>query len=201
VLDQLETALTYPMFAKPANMGSSVGVTKAKNRKQLQAGLNEAARFDRKLIVEQGVEAREIEVSVLGNDQPQASVPGEVIPSREFYSYAAKYIDDESDLLIPAPLTSAQTGQIQDMAVAAFLALDCAGLARVDFLMDKNTDAIYLNEVNTMPGFTTISMYPKLWEASGLSYSALIDRLIELALERHEDKQQTSSSFDVTHAE
>ena len=201
VLDQLETALTYPMFAKPANMGSSVGVTKAKNRKQLQAGLNEAARFDRKLIVEQGVEAREIEVSVLGNDQPQASVPGEVVPSREFYSYAAKYIDDESDLLIPAPLTPAQTGQIQDMAVAAFLALDCAGLARVDFLMDKNTDAIYLNEVNTMPGFTTISMYPKLWEASGLSYSALIDRLIELALERYEDKQQTSSSFDVTHAE
>ncbi len=201
VLTECEAAMTYPMFVKPANLGSSVGVHKAKNREALGAGLKDAARYDRKLIVEQGLEAREIEVSVLGNDDPIASVPGEIIPSREFYSYAAKYIDNSSALLIPAPLTPEQSDWIRQLAIKAFKALDCSGLARCDFLMDKVTGEVYLNEVNTMPGFTPISMYPKLWEASGLSYSELIDRLIELALERHEDKRQSQTTFDVSAAE
>lgn len=200
IIQQLEQHLPYPMFAKPANLGSSVGITKAKNRTELAASLNEAARYDRKIVVEQGVNAREIEVSILGNDAPQASIPGEVIPSRDFYSYAAKYIDDSSELLIPAPLTAAQTDQIQTIAIAAFQALDCAGLARVDFLMDKETDEIFLNEINTMPGFTAISMYPKLWAATGLSYPELVDKLIELAFERYQDKTQTVQSFDVSQA-
>ena len=201
VIEQLETNLRYPMFTKPANLGSSVGVAKAKNPADLRAGLTEAAKYDRKIVAETGIEAREIEVSILGNDEPIASIPGEIVPSREFYSYAAKYLDHSSKLIIPAPLTSAQTEQVQEIAVAAFRALDCAGLARVDFLLDKRTGEIYLNEVNTMPGFTAISMYPKLWAASGLSYPELIDRLIELAFERYADKQQTASSFDVTQAE
>ncbi|MEM7032941.1 MAG: D-alanine--D-alanine ligase [Chloroflexota bacterium] len=201
ILEQLEATLTYPMFVKPANLGSSVGVTKANNRAELQTGLVEAARYDRKIVVEQGVNAREIEVSILGNEQPKASVPGEVVPSRDFYSYAAKYIDDDSDLIIPAELSSEQATQIQEIAIKAFQVLDCAGLARVDFLMDKDTHEIYLNEVNTMPGFTAISMYPKLWQASGLSYSDLIDALIDLALQRHEDNQTTAQSFDVSKAE
>jgi len=200
-LDRLETALRYPMFVKPANMGSSVGISKATDRAQLTAALNEAARFDRRLVVEQGVPAaREIEVSVLGNDEPVASVPGEVMPNREFYSYAAKYIDDASELLIPAPLEPAQTAEIQRLAVAAFKSLDGAGLARVDFLLVKESGHLYLNEVNTMPGFTAISMYPKLWAASGLSYGQLIDRLIDLALERHAEKQQTTYQFDASNA-
>lgn len=201
VLAECEATLKYPMFVKPANLGSSVGIHKAKNRDDLRAGINDAARYDRKLIVEQGIEAREIEVSVLGNDEPIASVPGEIIPSREFYSYAAKYIDNSSDLIIPAPLNQAQTEAIQQMAVDAFRALDCAGLARCDFLVEKESGQIFLNEVNTMPGFTPISMYPKLWEASGLSYSELIDRLIGLAIERFEDKQQSRTDFDVSTAE
>ncbi len=193
--------MPYPMFVKPVNLGSSVGVHKVKNRAQLQAGLDDAAHYDRKLLVEQGVDAREIEVSVLGNDDPIASVPGEIIPSREFYSYAAKYIDQSSELLIPAPISPEQTHLVQQLAVRAFQALDCSGLARCDFLLDKTTGEIFLNEINTMPGFTPISMYPKLWEASGLSYSDLIDRLIELAIERHNDKQQSLSTFDVNSAE
>ncbi|MFQ5577820.1 MAG: D-alanine--D-alanine ligase family protein, partial [Anaerolineae bacterium] len=201
VLARLEAGLEYPMFTKPANMGSSVGIHKTRNQAELRAGLTDAARYDRKLIVEQGIEAREIEVSVLGNDDPIASTPGEIIPSREFYSYAAKYIDDASRLIIPAPLTPAQTKAAQRIAVQAFKVLDGAGLARVDFLLDKATGRLYLNEVNTMPGFTAISMYPKLWAASGISYPELIDRLIELALERHADKQQTTSFFDVSEAE
>jgi D-alanine-D-alanine ligase len=201
IIAELEADLRYPMFVKPANLGSSVGITKAKDQAGLRAGLDEAARYDRKLVIEQGLDAREIEVSVLGNDEPMASVPGEVIPSREFYSYAAKYVDDHSRLLIPASLSPEVTEALQTMAVKAFQALDCAGLARVDFLVDKSTDEIFLNEINTMPGFTSISMYPKLWEASGLSYTELIDRLIALALERFEDKQQSSSSFDVAQAE
>ncbi len=195
-----ERTLRYPMFTKPANLGSSVGVSKAHNRDELMAGLDEAARFDRKLIVEQGIQAREIEVSVLGNDDPIASVPGEIIPSREFYSYAAKYIDDASDLLIPAPITDEQTEHIRGLAIKAYTAIDCAGMARVDFLMDKSTDEIWLNELNTIPGFTPISMYPKLWEATGISYTELIDRLIQLALERHEDKGRSATSFDVSTA-
>jgi D-alanine-D-alanine ligase len=201
VVAQCEKILTYPMFVKPANLGSSVGVNKAKDRAGLQAGLEDAIQYDRKIIVEQGVEAREIEVSVLGNDEPIASIPGEIIPSREFYSYAAKYLDDSSELLIPAPLHPDQARLIQEMAIKAFLALDCSGMARCDFLLDKESGAIYLNEINTIPGFTPISMYPKLWEASGLSYRELVSRLIELALERYEDKLQSRTTFDVETAE
>jgi D-alanine-D-alanine ligase len=201
VIAECETAMPYPMFVKPANLGSSVGIHKAKNQDQLRAGLADAVRYDRKLIVEQGLEAREIEVSVLGNDEPLASVPGEIIPSREFYSYAAKYIDDNSELLIPAPLSPEHTELIQSLAVMAFQALDCAGLARCDFLLEKKTGEVFVNELNTMPGFTSISMYPKLWAASGLTYTALIDRLIELALERHADRQQSRATFDVSTAE
>jgi len=201
VITECEAAIPYPMFVKPANLGSSVGIHKAKNQAQLRTGLADAASYDRKLIVEQGLEAREIEVSVLGNDEPMASVPGEIIPSREFYSYAAKYIDESSDLLIPAPISPEHTELIQSLAVMAFKALDCAGLARCDFLLEKESGEVFLNELNTMPGFTPISMYPKLWEASGISYSELIDRLIELALERHEDKQQSRATFDVSTAE
>jgi D-alanine-D-alanine ligase len=201
VIGECEAAMTYPLFVKPANLGSSVGIHKAKNRTDLWAGLEDAARYDRKLIVEQGLEAREIEVSVLGNDDPIASVPGEIIPSREFYSYAAKYIDNSSELIIPAPLSPEHTELIQQLAIMAFKALDCAGLARCDLLLERATGKVFINEVNTMPGFTPISMYPKLWEASGLSYSQLIDRLIELALERHADKQQSQTTFDVSNAE
>ncbi len=200
-LESLEAGLRYPMFVKPANMGSSVGVNKAAGRAELAEALREAARFDRRLVVEQGVvAAREIEVSVLGNDEPVASAPGEVIPNREFYSYAAKYIDDASKLVIPAPLEPAQTAGIQRLAVAAFKALDGAGLARVDFLLEKESGRIYLNEVNTMPGFTAISMYPKLWAAGGLTYGELIDKLIALALERHAEKEETTRQFDVSNA-
>jgi D-alanine-D-alanine ligase len=201
VIDECEAAIPYPMFVKPANLGSSVGIHKARNREELQAGLEDAASYDRKLIVEQGLDAREIEVSVLGNDEPIASVPGEIKPSREFYSYAAKYIDGTSELIIPAPLSREHTELIQQLAIMAFKALDCAGLARCDLMLEKATGEVFINEVNTMPGFTPISMYPKLWEASGLSYSQLIDRLIELALERHADKQQSQTTFDVSQAE
>jgi len=200
-LAECEEAIPYPMFVKPANMGSSVGIHKAKNREQLRAGLNDAARYDRKLIVEQGLDAREIEVSVLGNDDPIASVPGEIIPSREFYSYAAKYIDASSELLIPAPISLEHTELIQKLAVMAFQAVDCSGLARCDFLLEKSSGEVFINELNTMPGFTPISMYPKLWEASGIPYSELIDRLIELALERFKDRQQSQTIFDVSTAE
>jgi D-alanine-D-alanine ligase len=196
-----EAALEYPMFVKPANLGSSVGIHKVHTRPELLAGLADAARYDRRLLVEQGVDAREIEVSVLGNDEPIASVPGEIIPSREFYSYAAKYLDNSSKLLIPAPLTQEQSDLIRRLAVQAFKVLDCSGLARCDFLLEKSTGAIYISEINTMPGFTPISMYPKLWEASGISYPELIDRLIELALERYEDKQESQTTFDLSQAE
>ena len=187
--------LKYPVFVKPANLGSSVGISKAHNRKELGPAIEEAAKFDRKIVIEQGVggkkeKAREIECSVLGNDDPEASVPGEVVPVKEFYDYNAKYLEEGSELIIPARLTKAQTKEVQQLAVAAFKAVDCSGLARVDFLMDPKTEKIYLNEINTMPGFTSISMYPKLWAASGLAYPDLIDRLIQLGLERHEDKKK-----------
>ncbi len=197
---QIESALAYPVFVKPANMGSSVGISKVHGSDELAAAMDEAAAYDRRLLVEQGINAREIEVSILGNDNPQASVPGEILPSREFYSYAAKYLDGNSELLIPAPLTPAQTAAVQKYAIAAFLALDCAGLARVDFLLDRESGAVYLNEVNAMPGFTEISMYPKLWAASGLGYSALIDRLIELALARHAERRKNRTDFNVSEA-
>jgi D-alanine-D-alanine ligase len=158
-------------------------------------GLMEAARYDRRILIERGINAREIEISVLGNDHPQASVPGEVVPSREFYSYEAKYIDNSSELLIPAPLSEAQVEQVRDLAVRAYKAIDAVGMARVDFLLDKRTGEFYLSEVNTIPGFTQISMYPKLWEASGLPYPALLDRLIELAIERKNDRDKTEWQY------
>jgi D-alanine-D-alanine ligase len=180
-----EASLTYPMFVKPANLGSSVGITKATDRATLEHGLSVAAGYDRRIIVEQGVDAREIEVSILGNDDPVASVPGEIVPSNDWYDYDAKYLGGESRILIPAPVSGALVEQVRELGIRAFKAIDGAGLARVDFLLDRTTDALYLNEANTMPGFTSVSMYAKMWEASGLSYSALLDRLIELAMERH----------------
>ena len=195
----MESKLTYPVFVKPANLGSSVGISKAHNRKELGPAIEEAAKFDRKIVIEQGVggkkeKAREIECSVLGNDEPAASVPGEIVPGKEFYDYTAKYVDEGSQLIIPAKLTKAETKKVQELAVAAFKAVDCSGLARVDFLMDPKTRKIFLNEINTMPGFTSISMYPKLWAASGLEYADLIDRLIQLGIERHEDKKKNQYS-------
>ncbi len=195
VICRAELVAAYPLFIKPANLGSSVGITKCNRRADLGEALIEAANYDRRVIVERGVDAREIEVSVLGNDDPQASVPGEVLPSREFYSYESKYIDGTTDLLIPADLPAAITEEIRRLAVKAFKAVDCAGMARVDFFLEKNTDTIYLNELNTIPGFTSISMYPKLWEATGLPYAALVDRLVELALERQADRNRTERLF------
>lgn len=197
---KVEKALKYPVFVKPANLGSSVGISKAHDRKELGPALDDAARFDRKLIVEEGVggakaKARELEVGVLGNDDPKASVVGEIIPGKEFYDYEAKYLSEGSVPVIPAKLTREETKRIRDMAVAAFRACDLAGLARVDFLMEPGGKRrIFLNEVNTLPGFTQISMYPKLWEATGIPYGDLITKLIELGLERHADRMRTTYS-------
>ena len=186
---QVEAALHYPVFTKPANAGSSVGVAKCRDRDELEAGLALAAKHDRRLIVEQGIDAREIEVAVLGNDEPEASVCGEVVPANEWYDYADKYLDGRTGHLIPAPLDETLSNRIRRMAVDAFKAIDGAGLARVDFLLERETGAVFVNEANTFPGFTAISMYPKLWEASGLLYPALLDRLIALALERAHDSR------------
>jgi D-alanine-D-alanine ligase len=196
VIERAEKVGEYPLFTKPANLGSSVGVTKCSNRSDLQEGLMEAALFDRRILVQKGVKnAHEIEVSVLGNDEPVASVCGEVLPSREFYSYESKYIDGTSGLLIPAPLPDEISECIREYAVRAYKAIDCAGMARVDFFVERDTNRIYLNELNSIPGFTKISMYPKLWEASGLSYQKLVDRLIELAMERKADRDHTSHVY------
>ncbi|MGA9586765.1 MAG: D-alanine--D-alanine ligase [Terracidiphilus sp.] len=201
-ISQIESALKYPLFVKPANLGSSVGISKAHDRKELSPALDEAAKYDRKLVIEQGVggsksRARELEVGVLGNDDPKASVVGEIIPGKEFYDYEAKYLSEGSVPVIPAKITRAEAKQIREMAVDAFRACDLAGLARVDFLMEPDGKRrIYLNEVNTLPGFTQISMYPKLWEATGIPYSDLITRLIELALQRHEEKNRNTYSRD-----
>ncbi|MEN8097763.1 MAG: D-alanine--D-alanine ligase family protein [Chloroflexota bacterium] len=198
ILDRIESSLAYPIFTKPANLGSSVGINKCDNRDELKRGIDVAAQFDRRLVAEQGIDAREIECSVLGNDEPIASIAGEIVPSREFYDYQAKYLDDKEDaseLLIPAPITDAQMLLVRQLSVAAFKAIDGAGLGRVDFLMHKTTGEIYINEINTIPGFTSISMYPKLWEATGLPYPELIDRLIELALERSVEKSQLITHF------
>lgn len=181
---QIEEQLTYPIFVKPANMGSSVGVNKARSRAELRNALNEAARYDRRIVVEQGINAREIEVSVLGNDTPQASIPGEVVPSGEWYDYAAKYLSGQSEILIPASLPSETAETVQQLALQAFTAVDGAGLARVDFLLERESGVLWLNEINTMPGFTAHSMYARMWDASGLPYGKLLDRLIDLALER-----------------
>jgi D-alanine-D-alanine ligase len=196
IIGKVEAALSYPMFVKPVNLGSSVGISKARDRDGLAASLNEAAQYDRRLLVEQGVDAREIEVSVLGNEEPIASVPGEIVPGDEFYSYADKYLNDNAQLVIPAPLDEALTRRAQHLAVEAFRATDCAGLARCDFLLDRHTSKLWMNELNTIPGFTSISMYPKLWEASGISYPELIDRLIQLALERHHQKSRNKTTYD-----
>jgi D-alanine-D-alanine ligase len=201
VLEEIEAELAYPVFIKPANLGSSVGISKCHDRTALASGLDEAARFDRKLLVEHAVtHAREIEVSVLGNDQPIASVPGEIVPKREFYDYVAKYVaegDEASDLLIPAPISDALTAQARQLAVDVYLAIDCAGLARVDLLLNGETNELFVNEANTIPGFTSISMYPKLWEATGVSYSELISRLIDLALERFADRRRSQTWYEL----
>jgi D-alanine-D-alanine ligase len=201
---KIEAALKYPLFIKPANLGSSVGISKAHDRKELSPAIDLAAGYDRKIVVEQGIggkhgKARELEVAILGNDSPAASVVGEIVPGKEFYDYEAKYLTEGSALILPAKITKAQSKAIQQMAIAAFRACDCSGLARVDFLMEPGTGSgksqrIYLNEINTLPGFTSISMYPKLWAASGVAYSDLIDRLIQLALERRAEKDRTSYS-------
>jgi D-alanine-D-alanine ligase len=196
VMQAVVTRLGFPVFVKPANLGSSVGISKARHAAELREAIRLAAEFDRKIVVEAAVpNAREIECAVLGNDDPEASVAGEIVPSREFYDYEAKYADGgASKLLIPAPLTEAQTEQVRRLAIDAFKAVDCAGMARVDFLLAGDSGTLYLNELNTIPGFTTISMYSKMWEASGVSYPALLDRLIALAIERHADKQELRTS-------
>jgi D-alanine-D-alanine ligase len=196
LLDKLETIAPYPLFTKPANLGSSVGVTKCQTRSDLYEGLLDAAQYDRRILVERGLNnAREIEVSVLGNDDPISSIAGEIVPGEDFYSYTAKYHDDNSQLLIPAALNETQMAQVRVDAVRAYKAIDCGGMARVDFLMDPETGSLYLNEINTIPGFTSISMYPKLWEATGIPYSKLLDKLVHFALERKRDRDQTTRTF------
>jgi D-alanine-D-alanine ligase len=195
ILDAVEQRLGYPCFVKPVNLGSSVGVNKAHNREELAHAMRVAAEYDRKIIIERGINCRELECSVLGNDEPLASIVGEVVPSNEFYDYNAKYLDGKSHVIIPAAIPQATAEQVRRWAVQAFTALDLSGLSRVDFFLEKETGQVYINEVNTIPGFTQISMYPKLWEASGLSYAQLLDRLVELALERHEDRQRNRTNL------
>lgn len=195
VIERAENLAAYPLFTKPANLGSSVGVSKCHNRSDLLEGLMEAARYDRRILIQRGLNAREIEVSVLGNDDPQASIPGEVVPSREFYSYEAKYIDNTSELRIPAPIPDATAQLARELAVRAFKAIDGQGMARVDFLLDRERGELYLNELNTIPGFTSISMYAKLWEACDIPYPKLVDRLIELAMDRKADKNKTEYQY------
>jgi D-alanine-D-alanine ligase len=192
---RIEERFSYPVFAKPVNLGSSVGVGKAHDRSELVRTITTALEFDRKALIEPAINCRELECGVLGNDQPVASTVGEVVPSNEFYDYRAKYVDNASRLYIPAEIPTALLESIRQLAVAAFLALDLSGLARVDFFLDKDSGTVYLNEVNTMPGFTEISMYPKLWEASGVPYPELLDRLIQLGIERHADRQRNRTSF------
>ncbi len=195
----VEKKVKYPVFVKPANLGSSVGISKAHDRKELGPAIKEAAKFDRKIVIEEGVggkrhKAREIECAVLGNDEPKASTAGEIVPCKEFYDYDAKYLEEGSELVIPAKLTKPEMKRVQALAVGAFKAVDCSGLARVDFLMEPKSRKLYVNEINTMPGFTAISMYPKLWAATGISYPELIDRLIQLGIERHKDKKRNRYS-------
>lgn len=194
IIEAIEQRLGYPCFVKPVNLGSSVGINKAHDRVELEHAMQVAAEYDRKIIIERGINCREFECAVLGNDEPIASVVGEVIASNEFYDYNAKYLDNKSEVIIPAQIPQAVSEEIRRQSVKAFLALDLSGLARVDFFMEKETGHIYINEVNTLPGFTQISMYPKLWEASGLPYAELLDRLIELAIERYDDKQRNRTS-------
>jgi len=194
-LDRAESIAEYPLFIKPSNGGSSVGITKCRNRSDLLEGLLEACRFDRRVVVEKGLSAREIEISVLGNYNPKASLPGEIIPVAEFYSYDAKYFDEKTELIIPARLPEETVRMIQSLAEKAYKATDCAGMARVDFLMERATGELFISEINTIPGFTRISMYPKLWEASGLPYAQLLDRLIELGMERKKEMDGLERSY------
>jgi D-alanine-D-alanine ligase len=195
VMDSIEENIGYPCFVKPANLGSSIGITKACDSNALKASICEAFRYDKKIIVERAVNCREIECSILGNDEPEASLAGEIIPCNEFYDYNAKYIDGKSQLVIPAQIDADVHEQVQNISIQAFKALCCFGMARADFLLDKDTGDLYFSEINTIPGFTSISMYPKLWEASGLPYPQLLDRLIELALERFEGKQKIHNNL------
>ncbi len=196
VIARCEKVAPYPLFIKPANLGSSVGITKCRSRSDLLEGLMEAARYDRRILVERGISAREIEVSVLGNDRPRASIPGEIRPSDDFYTYRAKYVDNLSELIIPARLNEQQMSEVMNLALRTFIAIDGAGMARVDFLLDKDNGKAYVNEINTIPGFTQISMYPKLWQASGLSYAGLVDELINLALQRKADRDRTERQYE-----
>lgn len=191
-----EEKLRYPMFAKPANMGSSVGIGKIHGPEEFDAAVTQAARYDRRIIVEQGVDTREFEVAVLGNDEPEASVVGEIVPGNEFYDYRAKYVDDNSELIIPARIPEYISHKIREYALRAFKAIDASGMARVDFFVARDLSQVWVNEINTIPGFTRISMYPKLWEASGLPYSNLLDRLIQLAIERHEDRKRNKEALN-----
>jgi D-alanine-D-alanine ligase len=202
ILPKIEAMISYPVFTKPANLGSSVGISKCRNREEMVDGVNEAFRFDRRVVVEQGIAARELEIAVLGNEDPIASIVGEIRPRREFYDYYAKYVaepgsDDESELLIPANIDPALSDQVRALAIRAYKAIDCAGMGRVDMFLNKDNQTFYINEINTIPGFTRISMYPKLWEASGISYPQLLDRLISLALERRKVKENLVTSFQV----
>lgn len=196
VMEEIEEKLGYPCFVKPVNLGSSVGISKAISRESLLKALKSAARYDRRIIVEKGVNVREIEVSVLGNDDPIVSVPGEIIPCNEFYDYKAKYIDDRSALVIPANISEEQVKSIQDIAIKAYRALVCSGLSRIDFFITKDTNEILINEINTLPGFTSISMYPKLWEYSGILAEELVEKLIQLALDRHEEQNSSITTYE-----
>jgi D-alanine-D-alanine ligase len=196
IIEEVEKRFSYPCFVKPANLGSSIGISKARSREELIKSIDGAARFDRKILIEEAIDGREIECSVLGNDEPIASALGEIIPARDFYDYEAKYHDDRTQLIIPASVPADIADEVKRLAIEAFLAIDCAGMARVDFLLERRDFKIYVSEINTIPGFTEVSMYPKLWEASGISYPDLIDRLIQLALERHQDKKGGGAKGD-----
>jgi len=197
LLSLIQDGCEYSLFVKPANLGSSVGITKVHKKEELEKAIDLASSYDRKILIEEGLEeVREIECGVLGNDEPQASVVGEVKPAGEFYDYDSKYIEEGTQLIIPADLPLGVSQEVQEIALRAFKAVDSAGMARVDFFVSKKENKIYLNEINTIPGFTSVSMYPRLWEASGIPYPELIDRLIQLALERHQDKKQNKISYD-----
>jgi len=197
ILSLIQNTFEYPLFVKPTNLGSSVGITKVHRKEELEKAIDLASSYDRKILIEEGLEgAREIECSVLGNDEPQSSVVGEVKPAGEFYDYDSKYIDQATQLIVPADLPENISGKVRKIALCAFKAIDAAGMARVDFFVTKKENKIYLNEINTIPGFTSVSMYPRLWEASGVSYPELIDRLIQMALERYQDKKQNKTSYE-----
>jgi D-alanine-D-alanine ligase len=197
ILSLIQNGFEYPLFVKPANLGSSVGITKVHKREELEKAIDLASSYDRKILIEEGLEeVREVECGVLGNDEPRASVVGEVIPAGEFYDYNSKYIDGGTQLIVPAELPDSVSKKVQEIALRAFKAVDAVGMARVDFFVSKKENKIYLSEINTIPGFTSVSMYPRLWVASGVPYSDLIDQLIQLALERYQDKNQNKISYD-----